>query len=103
MNAEDTSAEVPVILFPMGGCKPEGELTKAQAKVHTAALREMVRKHWNDDGVKAVVALLEMRAARLQGQGLMPGATAHDAGQGYEAGQCVAFLRMIFNSEEKKE
>jgi hypothetical protein len=103
MKSGDADEQVPVILFPLGGCKAEGELTKEQLKVKMGELRERVRKHWQDDGVQAVVALLEMRAARLQGDGLRPGATAHDAGQGYEAGQCVMFLRMIYNSEEKRE
>lgn len=42
-----------------------------------------IQKHWNNEGVQALIELLEQRTAVAQARACLPGATAHDGGQGY--------------------
>jgi hypothetical protein len=91
----------PVVLFPIGGCEAEGRLTEGQYQVMLAELREKVRKHWNEPGLQAALALMEIRAARGQKEAIRPGAGVHDQGQAYGMGLLIGLLREVMASEEE--
>lgn len=78
-------------------------MTAEQAVERLRNLRESIRRHWGHPGVKAAVEFLEMTAARMQREGLMPGAGEHGAGAGYGAGVMALALRNVLLSEEEEQ
>lgn len=60
---------------------------------HVGNLHATVRRCWTEEGVKACVELLEMRAAQASNLAILPGATAHDQGIAYGMAQLVSCLR----------
>jgi hypothetical protein len=102
MKSEKSLQEGPVILFPIGGCAAEGKLTEAEVELKMATLREEVRKHWNEPGLQAAIALMEVRAARLQKNAIMKGAGEYEQGQAFGAGQMVGLMREVVSTEEEK-
>lgn len=90
----------PVILFPLHGCAPGGTQTEEQVTKRLKELREEVRRNWTSAGVRAVVALIEMRGAMLQRAAILPGAGPHDQGQAYGAQELLGMLQQVLVSEE---
>lgn len=68
-------------------------MTETEIKAMERRQQALIQKHWKHEGVKAVVALIETECAILQGRACQPGATAHDAGQGFALQQVVAKLQ----------
>lgn len=91
----------PVIVFPVHGCKPAWEMNERDSASHLKALRETIRKHWHEPGVKAVMELFEHRAALLQRQAVQPGGTPHEAGQAFAVGELLAVFHSVMMTEEE--
>jgi hypothetical protein len=91
----------PVIVYPLHGCQEVTHVNERESLLRAGKLREMVRKHWNEPGVKAFIELLEQRTARTQRQAIQPGATQHEAGQAYGLNEFLALLHGIVVSVEK--
>lgn len=99
-GAKKRVVKVPVVVFPLGGCAPDGTLTEAQVTARMKNLRELVRMHWNNEGVRAVIELLEMRTAMKQRAGVAPGAGAHEQGQAFALDEAIGMLRQVRMSVE---
>ncbi len=89
MRANTTTA----ILFPVHGCEKAKPLTEVQMKAMLKKQLQDLQKNWENPGVKALVQMIEIEAATLQGRACLPGATLHDAGQGFALGQLVAKIQ----------
>lgn len=90
---------VPVVVFPLAGCAPDGVMTEEQVQAHLAQLRAKVRMHSENEGMKALVTLIEMRAAMKQRQACTPEGTAHDQGQAFGLDELLGVIRGIRHSE----
>ncbi len=70
-------------------------MTKVQIEKLEAASRKKIRAHWNNEGVCALVQLLEREVGTKQARACLAGATLHDAGQGYALQQLLAKINGI--------
>lgn len=92
-----------VILFPSHGCQPAGQLTKKQQDEHLVTQRQAIRQHWEHAGVKAIVQLIERRAAMKQRAAVQPGAAPHDQGQAFALDELITVLNGIQSSVEESQ
>lgn len=91
----------PVIIYPLHGCQDVTHVNEKDSQIRQTKLREIVRKHWHEPGVKAIVELLEQRTARIQKAAIQPGCAPHDAGQAYGLTEFLGLLHGIIMSVEK--
>lgn len=68
-------------------------MSAEQFEQHLDRLRATVARCWTEEGVKSVVELLEMQAARSASAAILPGATEHDQGQAYGIASMIHTLR----------
>lgn len=64
------------------------------------AARALIRKHGNEPAMREVFNLIERATFRLQGEGIAPGATAHEQGQAYGALYVYGLLRAVLEGSE---
>lgn len=83
------------IVFPLHGCEAAAPLTSEQVEAQMRELENAIKKHWENDGVEAIVKLIEMESAIKTGRACVPGATPHDAGQGFALQQLVARIQAL--------
>lgn len=91
----------PVIVYPLHGCDGVTQVNERESLLAQTRLRETVRKHWNEPGVKAFIELLEQRTARTQREAIQRGAGPHEAGQAYGLTEFLGLLHGIIMSCEK--
>lgn len=91
----------PVILFPLHGSEDVQEMTQAEYEAALRKHRLMLRKHWNHDGVKSIVALLELTTARLLHEAIAPDSTMDDVRRAGGASEQLAMLRTILVGQEQ--
>lgn len=70
----------PVFYFPVHGCEPARPLTAAEIEKQQKKCLAAIKQHWDNEGVKAIVQLLEIKAAIQQGRAITREATSYDAG-----------------------
>jgi hypothetical protein len=87
----------PPLCFPLFGGPPR--LTPEQLK----AQQQLVRHHSNNPGLRALFNLIERQAFRLQGEGILPDATAHEQGQAYGATYIYGIARTWLEGTEEEE
>jgi hypothetical protein len=93
----------PILLYPVHGCQPLGQLTEAELEAAMSLRRQRLREYWNQPGVKDLIELLEMRAARVTGRAISPDAGAHEQGQAYALNDFLGTLAQINASQEATE
>ena len=84
-----------VFYFPAYGCDPVRPMTEEQARAEQRVLEQSLRAHWTHPGVKAMITLLERRAARSKSAAVRPGAGAHEQGQAFALEQLVGSLQQL--------
>lgn len=82
-----------VFYFPVFGCEPARPWTRAEMAKQQEKVRKTIKKHWDSEGVKAIVELLQIEAAILQARACARGADQHDAGGGYHLLKVVRELQ----------
>lgn len=90
MNTEPVT-----IVFPLHGCEPAKPLPPEEQEALQNELMAAIQKHWKNDGVEAVVQLLEMECAIKQSRACLPGATPHDGGQAYGLQQVLSRIQSL--------
>jgi hypothetical protein len=85
----------PALLYPAHGCPPLGTLTEAELTAQMRQRRQSIREHWNQPPVKAIIELLEMRAALTTRRAISPDASPHDQGQAYALTDFLSTLTQI--------
>lgn len=88
----------PVFFFPLYGSEASEPVSREQAAKEQAQLQDDIRKQWKSPGVKALVKLIERRAAIAlirSAQPEVPGGRDHAAGQAHGLQQLVAELQQI--------
>ena len=93
--ATPKQSPAPALLYPAHGCAPLGSLSEAEITAQMRQRRQSIREHWNQPSVKAIVELLEMRAALTTRRAISPDATPHDQGQAYALTDFLATLTHI--------
>lgn len=93
-------SDIPIILFPVGGCEPAGKLTREQVDAKLAALRSVIRQQWTTDGVQAVISFMEISTARLTKESYAKGSGQHEQGEASGANYLLSALVMVANSSE---
>lgn len=93
--AAATPAGEAVFYFPAYGCDPVRPMTEAQARAEQRVLETSLRAHWTHPGVKAIITLLERRAARSKSAAVRPGAGVHEQGQAFALEQLVGNLQQL--------
>lgn len=100
---QHTTERVPVILFPLHGCRDVQDMTHEEQEQLMRKHRLNLRKHWNHDGVKSAITILELTTMRLVAEAITAGATPHDAGRAAGASEQLVMLRAILTGTEKAE
>ncbi len=90
-----SSTTPPALIYPVHGCKALAPMTKEEVEKLDANSRKTIRAHWKNEGVRALVQLLEREVGTKQARACLPGATLHDAGQGYALQQLLAKINGI--------
>lgn len=91
------SAEPPAVVFPVYGCQPMRGMSREEMDKQQRARAADLKKHWDDDGVKAVVELIEIQTAICQRRACSREATSHDAGQAFALSELLGqFQRLRF-------
>lgn len=91
----------PALLYPIHGCLPLGHLTELQLDAAMRLRRQRIREYWDAPGLKDLIELLEMRAAKATSIAIEPGATPHDQGQAHALTHFLGILTQIKLSEEQ--
>jgi len=93
----------PVILFPLHGVEHVQALTDKEEVAQLREWRMELRRNFNHAAVKAVAsASIELATARLARDAIAPGATAHDQGQAYGAGEMLESIRFVVTGQEEE-
>ena len=100
MAASKTPVRTPVLLFPLHGSGDVQQMTQEQFEAKVRQHRLNVRKHWKHEGVRSVIAFLELTTARLTGDAITAGATAHDQGRASGALEQLTMIRAILTGQE---
>ena len=104
MNKTKTAAteEVKVVIcYPVHGCEAARPMTEEEMAVAKEKSLRAIQKHWGNDGVKAIIELVEVKAAVLQARCTQEGSTQHVAGQAYGMQQLVGELQRLRWSEAR--
>lgn len=84
----------------MAGCEPLGSLTEEQVKLKLRQYRESIRQERTNPGVKAIIAMIEMRSARAQQTAIAKGSDEHDKGVASGQQELLQMLQAVLNSQE---
>ena len=76
-------------------------MTEKEIRQLEARQMKAIQKHWNNEGVQALIELLEQRTAVAQARACLPGATAHDGGQGFALAEINARFQRLRWSQIK--
>ncbi len=92
----------PALLYPIHGCQPLGHLTEPELEAAMRQRRQTLRAYWTQPGVKDLIELLEMRAAKHTARAIAPDATPHEQGQAYALTDFLSILAQIHGSQEQE-
>lgn len=87
------SLEPCAIVFPIYGCDPTRGHSREEMEAQSRTRCATLKKHWDHEGVKAVIELIEIQGALCQRRAIDRDATLHDAGQAFALGELLALLQ----------
>lgn len=94
-KAKRQSAEPPAVVFPVYGCQPMRGMSREEMEKQQRTRAAELKKHWESDGVKAVVELIEIQGAICQRRACAREATSHDAGQAFALAELLGQLQRL--------
>lgn len=92
----------PVILFPLHGSTDVQLMTAEQHEKRMRECRLALRKHWTHEGVKALVTLVELTAARLTAEAIAPDSTMDDVRRAGGVNEMLNSIRIIITAEQEQ-
>lgn len=95
---------LPVILFPLHGCRDVQEMTHEEYEQTMRKHRVNLRKHWKHDGVKSMIAILELTTMRLMSEAMSANTTEDQIcslRRASGASEQLVMLRTILTGQEQ--
>lgn len=97
-NDRVDEAGPPVLMYPLHGCEALGVMDEKAMTKRMKQMRQTIRTHWNHDGVKAMIEMIQLRTARMQREAIQAGAGAHAQGQAFALDELITVFHGILVS-----